>query len=1362
MKRPFLFLVILILGTNILYPQNNTISNITVNKISEANQIPSNTVHRMIQDSDGYLWFGTAEGLCRYDAYSIKVFRSDIHNSNLLSSNEITCLAEDKDKNIWFGTKSGLNILNRETFKIRSFDYKGITGEHIRSVYVTSNGDVWIGASSQLFRYRRKDHKLEVLTPKYFPSGAVNSVYEDKFGETWIAIWGRGLYKLKKDGSIVHYEGSPQNSVVNPFKIFQDSNNQYWVCSWGGGLYRFYPNASPEDMFVECKIVKDASGAFEKTFFGIVEDDVRGYIWVMSLSGIHALENGADGKVRQIDVANLFSKSNRIYSDLIKDKKGNLWVATFGEGVFTVNFDKPVVENLDLETIRKTLGATPNITRIYEDKDGLLWLNQNRYGLCFYDPKQGAVKTYKEIQSLASIDWMDNIGAIKPYGDTEVWIGLYDASFLAIIEKRQGGLFVKKTVDLEAIKAGLGGIRSMYHDSKNNMWVATVYGLFVKRSGSDAVECVSDKISYITEITEDINGQIWLSTESNGIYRIDSNLQAGKMVISAKNFRKESDGLLSNQITSIHSGNDGLLWLGSNDGYVFTYDASLRKSEDYTKRSQLKGEAILNMVTDRFNKLWILTNKRIVEYQAQLNISRDYTTTDGIIVNSFLKDSYYLNTAKNTIYFGGNRGVAVLSTTSHSLGSQLVGKRANNVLVTDLKLLGYSVLTGSEEQSKFGAVSQKLRLSPSDKNFEIDFSSLNYTYPEKVMYAYKMQGVDDDWIYTNRQFATYTQLGKGKHTFLVKATDENRIWSDEVTVVEIYKAPAFYETWWAYLLYVVIVLAIAYALGRVTLNRIKLKNDLRIAQIEKDNAEELTQTKLRYFTNISHDFLTPLTIISCLIDDAEELINKKVPQFEAMRKNVNRLNRLLQQVIDFRKMESGNLKLKVSKGDVVAFVKDVCYNNFLPLIEKKKIKFSFDADSSQILGYFDADKVDKIIHNLMSNAVKYTDDEGEISVGLSTFQNKGLVYLHVEIADTGIGIYPEDLENIFTRFYYNRHVDASKTNGIGLSLTRDLVELHHGHIGVKSEVDKGSVFSVDIPIDEKAYRVEEYNEYTPIIDISSDIIQDVAEVSDEYMDNESNTPREKFNLLLIEDNEDILYTMKNILQKRYNVYAAVNGKVGYDIIQNNDIDIVVSDVMMPEMDGLELCRAIKSNIETSHISVILLTAKSSVEDRIECYDAGADGYIAKPFELKVLEARINNFLSHKKDKQKEFKSNVEINIGTLEYPLLDEQFLNNVIQLIETHLSDSNFDISFFADQMHMSKSSLYRKLKTMTGLTPVEFIRNIRLKHACQMLGNSNITISEVAYTVGFTDPRYFGTCFKNEFGMTPGEYQKRHTRAK
>mgnify|MGYP000824474145 CR=1 FL=1 len=921
------------------------------------------------------------------------------------------------------------------------------------------------------------------------------------------------------------------------------------------------------------------------------------------------------------------------------------------------------------------------------------------------------------------------------------------------MKKDKKGVELLGTLKLTDYVNNSGFPRLFYTDSNHNLWVGTTKGILVKPAKEKILQDTKFPFVDIIGIREGKDGSLWISTRKQGVYnaKISSDLTLEEK--NLRNLKTHAEGVISDNIGAICVDDNGLVWMGSQDGDVFTYDPQTNKVENLSDMFDMLEEGIFNIITDQLGHIWISTNKRVIEYDPKNGGIMDYSTMTDVMVNSFMPNSYY-KTRSGKILYGGNKGISVFTPYDHLSDNP----RRIRTMVSDVKIDGVSSLLEKNNQ-RFNLRSQIISLNAGDKNIEIDFSSLNYAFPDKIKYAYKMDGVDDDWVYVrgDRQFAFYNQLPKGKRTFYLKTTDVNGLWSNYIAEVQVFKQPAFYETLWAYLFYIVFTLLCLYLFYHRMKRRIQLRHELRIAQIDKEKSEELVQTKLRYFTNISHDLLTPLTIITCLIDDAEMTNGSRISQLTMIRSNVNKLRRLLQQILDFRKVESGNMKLSVSKSDVISFIDDVCKIHFTPLMRKKNQTFTFLTEDRHLMAYFDRDKLDKIVSNLLSNAYKYTANGGNIKLIVDSYWESENHHLRIQVVDTGEGIAPADLENVFKRFYTINKGDESESNGIGLSLTKDLVELHHGTINVESELGKGSTFTVDLPINKDSYQEDELiSEHISANGINTDLILEKEELIDSKVGEGEDAQIADVHLLLVEDNEELLFLMEKILSKHYHVLIAKDGLEALNVIKDNEIDIIISDVMMPEMDGLEFCRALKSNLETSHIPIILLTAKNTVEDRIECYNAGADGYISKPFELKILEARINNFIMHKKNKQEEFRSNVEVNIDSLEPSSIDKEFLDKVISVINSNMSEGDFDVVQLADALAVSKSSLYRKMKLATGLSPIEFIRNIRLKHGSQLLKDKSISVAEVAYECGFSNPKYFATCFKEEFGVTPKEYQK------
>jgi len=553
----------------------------------------------------------------------------------------------------------------------------------------------------------------------------------------------------------------------------------------------------------------------------------------------------------------------------------------------------------------------------------------------------------------------------------------------------------------------------------------------------------------------------------------------------------------------------------------------------------------------------------------------------------------------------------------------------------------------------------------------------------------------------------------------------------------------------------VLVLVIGVLIYRTIKKRILLQNALRLREMEKAKAEELNHAKLQFFTNITHELLTPLTIISATVDELKTQAPSHNDLYTVMNSNIQRLIRLLQQILEFRKAETGNLKLRVSPGDLAAFVRTGT-ESFKPLVKKRKIHFSLLCDPESIVGYFDIDKLDKIMYNLLSNAAKYNKEDGFIQVTLS-YDEEDREFVLLRVKDNGKGISREKQATLFKRFYEG---DYRKFNtigtGIGLSLTKDLVTLHGGTISVESEVDHGTEFIVRIPIERSYYDEEQIDDEVISLrqtaidyeDTPEDVIAEVQELA-----TKANS------ILLVEDNEELLNLMTKLLGREYNVFTAENGKEGIIVLENEDVDLIVSDIMMPEMDGIEFCKYVKGHLEISHIPVILLTAKNKEEDRAEAYEIGADAFISKPFNLTVLHARIRNLLKYKARMAHDFKNQIVFEVKDLNYTSLDEDFIQRAINCVNNHLEDPNFDQAQFADEMLTSKSTLYKKLKSLAGLNTSSFIRNVRLKAACRIMEEKgiNIRVSELAYAVGFNDPKYFSSCFKKEFGMLPSEYIER-----
>ncbi|MDR2893835.1 MAG: response regulator [Alistipes sp.] len=1317
-----------------------------VRPIVEAGGLPSGSIPWLFQDSDGFMWLGTPEGLYRYDGHRMLGFRSEAGRPGLLASNEITHIAEDSRGRLLVGNRRGVDILDRATGNIRHMEGSLPPGTDIRYIHVSSSdGAVWIGSREGLCRYDA-DLALQRDYTGLLPPGTVGCMYEDRAGNLWMTISeGGGLFRYLPTED--RFERLPPvGKSDDPRRIYQDDRSNYWIGTWGDGLFRFFSDAPDTEKYIPVHITRHDSGEVETEVYGIVQDDTYGYIWLVSYSGLYALRYAPGGEIEQIDTSGLVDESNNILGQIVKDRDGNLWVGTYREGAFMINFDRSQVRNIPLESVRQLTGITPSVTTLWEDRlSGDIWFNQDRWGLARYEAATGRVTSWRDYPRLRSYSGLDEVSCIVEIdpAESEVWLGLRNEPAILVMRKREEGMEIVRRIDLAAVAADTGHPHKIFVDRGGRVWIVTSNALLLKPAGSDEVVPVSFLLGRITDITDDGGGHIWISTRDEGIHRLNRNLVA-------TSFTAEGSPLPTNDICAVHADDQGRLWIGTREGSILTLDIATGEFSDISSTFHMIGGSIHNIVSDAGGHIWISTGRRVIEYNPRTLAVKEYSASGGdVLVNAFVSNSLFRN-SRGEMMYGGSRGISVFTPTDDLSGP----KRQPRVFVSDVKVNNVSVFSGNDNR-RYDMSARRLTLDPSDGKIEIEFSALNYHNSDMAHYAYKMSGIDDDWIRVDyREFAVYNQLKRGRYTFSVRAMNSSGLWSPHVTELEIRKRPALWESWWAFAVYVLAAAGAAHTAWRAARSRMKLRSDLRIARIEREKSEELAQTKLRYFTNVSHDFLTPLTVMSCLLDDAEATGDGAGFRFEAMHDNIDRLRRLLQQVLDFRRIESGNMKLSVSRADAAGFIRRLCLDNFAPLMERKGIAFSLEATPPQIDGWFDADKIDKIVFNLLSNAHKYTPSGGRVEVRMAQHTVEAVRWLTLSVADSGVGI--SDADRIFTRFWSGDMSEAAGSNGIGLNLTKDLVELHRGTIGFESRRGVGSTFTVELPLDRRCYPDAEIDR-TP----ETETEPETASAAPAEPPAPLSDLAEGMHILIVEDNAELLALMSGIFSRSYRVSTATDGTEALAAIRTLEPDMVVSDVMMPGMDGLELCRAIKGDIETSHIPVLMLTARSGPEDRVECYDAGADGYISKPFDLKVLEARIRNFIAGKKRRQHDFRTGEAIDVGVLEYRSRDEVLLRRAVAIIEEHITDSDFDIGTLASRLHLSESTLYRKIKQMTGLSPARLVRNVRLKHACTIIRDHSLPVAEVAWAVGFSDPNYFASCFKSEFGLTPTDFRRAATAA-
>lgn len=1343
---------------------SSVLTHLQFKQLSTSNGLPTDEVQKVYQDRDGFMWFGTRYGLCLYDGYQVSVYKSNLYSPDLLTNNNIFCMADDADHNLWFGTQEGLNVLNRKDGSIRKITFASVYANAISCLLVTRDNTVWIGTDTGLARYDAAQDSiyfyLEAETGHVLQPTSIKSLIEDSHGDIWIGTWSRGLFRYSpKEKRFYAY---PQmNERHSAHVIYEDCKQNIWVGSWEGGLFRLeHPRDMERVSWVNYRhMPNDDSSLSDDIVYDITEDIQTHALWVGTRSGLSIMSEETPGRfINYKSRQSAYTIACNEINSLLCDQSGNMWLGSIGGGVFTTDTRKPKF-TLHRFNVGEDDVPTRSVRAIFVDSAQNTWLGVGSYGVARHDRQTDQLTYYPRLPEFAGIKSMATVyDIIQLRGSGVLWMGTYDGGIYEYLPGKPVKHYMPHTCDF--LKDAC--VTALYEDRRGNCWVGTRYGLGVRRA--DGSSHLFDQIwaddknlerCNIRAITEDRQGNIWLATSNFGLIRLTGDVRYPKQ-LQVANYSPDNQKLSVRTVLCLFLDSQGRFWAGLEGGGLCLYDPAKECFVPKSRRYNLPGDMVASIEEDGRGNLWLGTNsglvKLTVDREEQAVVQRVYTSADGLQDNFFISRASFNN--RGELLFGGYKGY-------NSFRPDAMNETTIDVpfYITDVKIFNrsFSSLDADLRQrisKQTPAFTSRIDLPYEYNNFSIEFAALTYKNPELNKYAYMLKGFEKEWQYTDatRHFAYYNNLRSGTYTFLLKATDENGVWSRHVREVTVVVHPPFWATWWAYTLYLLLALAVAYFLYRTTRNRMLLKNQLQLREIEKAKAEELNHTKLQFFTNITHELLTPLTIISATVDEMKIQAPQHDDLYAVMGSNVRRLIRLLQQILEFRKAETGNLKLRVSPGDIAAFVKNEA-ECFQPLVKKRKIHFSVLCDPESITGYFDTDKVDKILYNLLSNAAKYNKEGGYVQVGLGYDKDRDFVLLTVK--DNGKGISKENQKTLFKRFYEG---DYRKFNtigtGIGLSLTKDLVELHGGTIRVESEIDRGTTFLVCLPIVRDFFKEEEIDEEAVIPAQKAVTYEESDTVHPAEAEREKN-----HSILVLEDNEELLQLMVKLLGRDYRVLTAENGKEGVVIVENEDIDLIVSDIMMPEMDGIEFCKYVKTRLEISHIPVILLTAKNKEEDRAKAYEVGADAFLSKPFNLTVLHARIKNLLKYKERMARDFKNQLVFEVKDLNYTSVDEDFMQRAIDCVNRHLDDCSFDQPQFIDELGTSKSTLYKKLKSLTGLNTSAFIRNIRLKAACRIMEakGPSIRISELAYAVGFNDPKYFSSCFKREFGMLPSEYMER-----
>lgn len=1321
----FLFAVLLVSGQE--YP---------VKFLDITQGLSNNSVNAIYQDKSGYMWIGTYDGLNRYDGYEFKVYKNEIGNKNSLAANYIFSIAGDAHNNIWTGGTNGGSIFNPLTHSFTSLKLK--------------NGSVIKDGITLI-----KQVNDTLMLAGCEKTGLV-FFENNSFHGTPILLYHKGA-RVEK----YHV------TAIQPVK----DKNYCWVFIKNYGLYKFMMNTGT---FVMVSAAKKQAN--------VLQLDKSGALWIGTDDGLYKLN--ADGKVFSLNI--LPHKIS--VTSILADKKDELYVATDGDGVYHLNANRDIrpysgkdrqwllksaavwslyedaAGNKWFGTLRGGVSMEASSERFFrhvkcdgnnpsdnyvlsfcEDRAGNVWIGTDGAGLRYWDRKKNTFNHITTADGLSSnfipgvtLDYTNNLWVATWYGG----INRIDPVTRRIKKYTLYNPFAKREEQ---------NIWFIYEDHEKKLWASSIRegSLYLYNREKDSFEIVNPKLSELLCITETADGTLWTG---NYAELCEVNTTTGQF-LSQK---------IGYPIRCILEGTGSDLWVGTSEGGLLRYNRKTRNYKRYTVKEGLPGNTVLRLLHDKKGNLWLSTYNGLSMYDAEKDAFRNFSVSDGLQSNQFSYNGG-LALRSGELLFGGINGFNVFDPEKIKKDNRIAKPLLADVFVNNSSVL---VKTGYFKPNISGT--KTLTLPYDQTTVSLDFIALDYENADKINYAYSLDGWDEHWNFVGKnRKANYARLQEGTYFFKVKCTDSYGKWNSAVTLLKISVLPPWYRTWWAYVLYVLITVSIIYTYLRYNKYKERMRYEVKLAHMESIKEKELVEKQVSMFTYISHEFRTPLSLIINPLKDVIKQFSDKgesVPELAVAHRNARRLLRLIDQLLLFRKAESDADELVLSAVNMNALCQEV-YRCFLQQAKEQRINYLFKAPDKEIQVIGDFDKIEISVYNLLSNAFKYTPQGGTISLDLSEEDTT----VTVKVTDTGCGISKEDVRHIFEKFrQVNLKNSPGKGFGIGLFVVKYFIEMHKGNIICHSEPGAGTVFTVnylkgydhfaDLPVAPVSAKMSEL-----VRELLTDDVPEVPAVpklipdAGHYKLNEE-LVTDKKTLLIIDDNAEIRNYLISLFSADYVVLSAENGTDGFKMVKKHLPDVVVSDVAMDGMTGIELCKKIKDSDGLSHILVILLTATTSQETQLQGISDGADDYMTKPFDNQILKAKVETLLRNRSQLRTYFLDNITLKEHTNKVPAEYRDFLNRCIAVIEENLNNENFTIKQFSKEMGMSHNGLYTKIKAISGQTLNGFIRSVKLRRAAVLMLTEDIQIAQAASQVGFEDKKHFREQFVKLFGMTPSEYIKRY----
>lgn len=1329
-----------------------------------------NEVHSFLKDRRGFLWIATSGGLNRFDGYTFKVFKYDSRDSTTISDNYITDLFEDDNGYIWIKNRKGYNVFDPETEQITkditSIAQKaGLPDADYDKIVKGESGNYWILHNKLgLLKYSPKQKKAIPINYGVAQGEAVDCK-EDATGALWIVHKDGLLIKLDTKNRVVKKEVTLSRMSYpksNNYRLFIDNDNEPWVYLIKDVRGIYYFNTTTGKV-ITCNTTSTDYKLNNNIISSVIQGP-DGLLWVGTDHGGINLIDKKNKKVSYLkhNPNDPRSISQNSITTLYKDATGMVWAGTFKSGF--CNYHKNVFKFSLYQHQPSVPKSLPfdDVNVFTEDGKGNIWIGTNGGGLVYFDRANNSFRQYKNIPGDKTS--ISNNIIVSLFVDREqiLWAGTYFGGL-----NRFDGKSFKRYQNNPADTTSLSDDRvwELLEDQKRNLWVGTL------GNGLDRLDRKTGRFyhypplrpnsvssEYISAMHEDSRGNLWIGT-SGGLDVLES--ASGKFVHYGRT-APVGTTLSNDAITSICEDKYGNIWVGTNDG-LNLFDRKNKSFQVFDNHNGFPDNLVLTSLVDNAQNLWLGTPKGLVNFKITsrkngvpvTTETKVYNELDGLQGRSF-NENASLKLRSGELVFGGAKGFTIFSPEKIAEADMEVP-----IVLTDFQIFTESVKPGEEVNGKVVlpksiSVIEEVTLKHSQNVFTIEFAALNFLHPDKNHYLYTLEGFTKQWFEADNagRKVTFTNLDPGEYRFKVKTAGADTGKYGPERTLKITILPPFWRSGWAYFLYFLIIAGALIIARWILLERERMKFRLERERREAQQLHELDLMKIKFFTNVSHEFRTPLTLILTPLESilgGGNVDGGVKKQLQLIQRNTKRLLNLVTQLLDFKKLEVEETEFLPARGDIVQFIKEIAHT-FSDLSEKKHIQFSFESSLNSRYTSFDQEKLSRIMYNLLSNAFKFTPAYGHVSVEVDCRSDGSKDVLEVKVRDSGIGIPPESQKRVFERFFQHDLPDTivNQGSGIGLAITKEFVALHGGSIWVESVVGSGSTFIFTLPLQEEASvpQLEEAEE-EPVTDI---------EVSEEILQEKVDKSLPK--LLLVEDNEDFRSYLYESLKGEYQIAEAGNGKVGMKMTLDWIPDLIVSDVMMPEMDGIELCRRVKTDRRISHIPVLLLTARAEEEQQLQGYETGADAYVTKPFRLDILQVRIRNLIKQREQFQKQFQQHIEIRPSEIPVLSMDEQFINKAVKLVEDNIGNSSFSVEELSSEMAMSRVYLYKKVLALTGKTPIEFIRIIRLRRAAQLLEKSQLTVAEIAYQVGFNNPKYFARYFKEEYKMLPTDYMKEKVR--